>query len=857
MTTNEWQRIEELFHTTLQLADTDRADYLTRQCAGDETLRQEVESLVAAFESEPSFIQQPALSLGMKVLSDGLAGSLVGRSIGHYKVVKLLGKGGMGEVYLAEDSVLERPVALKFIANNLIGDEWAREQLMKEARAVARLENSNICAVYGVEETDRHNFIVMQYVDGETMASLLSRGPLGLERALNLAEQIISALSAAHARGIIHRDVKPQNIIVTADDQIKVLDFGLAKFVRQQQDAKGVGRTSEQTLTSGFVVGTVAYMSPEQTRGEELDCRSDLFSLGVVLHEMLGGQNPFLRQTDAETISAITADETPPLIGLPPGLPGGLERIVRKCLAQDRELRYETADQLLRDLRGVRLSSSSEQRTARQRIHLQRYAAAALALVCVLLAAAGFFYLKLSKIHTLAALPITNQSEDSALEYLSVGLTQNLSDKFSYLPRLKLRLPSAVPAGTNDAEVLVKVGRELKADAVLSGQIVKQGDALRLHLSLLDTADASQIWNGTFNLDAANLLVLQDDITREVASKLGLWLIGDEKRLLTKHQTDSQDALSLYMRGRYYWGLKRDRENIQTAIRLFERAIELDPSFAKAYTGLADSYVLITNVAYGPVPTKEAMDKARWNARQALDLDDALPEAHTSMGIIKLLHGWNWQEAEQEFARAIELDPEYAPARYWYSNLLAMQGRFDESIMQSVIAKGLDPYSPHAEVNYGRALYYSRRYDEAAAHFHKLLEGNPDYPQFLHMMGLVLLQQGRYEEAIATLEKLYSIRPLHAAAALGYAYGKAGRHHDALGILRTLDEFSRTEPIPPLEKALVYIGMGHRDEAFSMLEKVYEERFGILAYLTTDPLYDDLRPDPRFADLARRLNLTP
>lgn len=856
--TNDWQRVEELFHATLQLGDAERADYLALQCAGDESLRRDVESLVAAFESESSFIEQPALSLGMKVLSDGPNGSLVGRSIGHYRIVRLLGKGGMGEVYLAEDSVLERPVALKFIAHHFIGDEWAREQLTKEARAVARLENLNICAVYGVEEMDSHNFIVMQYVEGETLASLLSRGLLGPERAIDLAEQIIGALSAAHTRGVIHRDVKPQNIMVTADDKVKVLDFGLAKFVQQQQqDAKGAGHATDQTSPFGFVVGTVAYMSPEQMRGDELDCRSDIFSFGIVLHEMLGGGNPFLRETDEGTITAIKASETTPLNGLPHGLPGGLERVARKCLAKERGLRYETAEQLLRDLRGVRGGVAHSAAASRRRVHLKRYAAAALALVLMLLAATGLVYMRLSKIHTLAVLPIANMSEDPAVEYLSAGLTRNLSDKFSYLPRLKLRLPSIVPPGVSDAEAIVKIGRELKADAVLSGQIVNQGDALRLRLSLLNTADASQTWDGTFNLDAANLLVLQDDITREVASRLGLWLIGDEKELLTKRQTDSEEALKVYMRGRHYWGLKRDRENIQTAISLFERAIDLDPSFAKAYTGLADCYALTANVLYGPIPTREAMDRARWNARQALELDDSLAEAHTSMGVIRLRFDWDWPEAEREFKRAIEIDPEYALARFWYSNLLVAQGRFNESVRESEAAREFDPYSSLADMNYGRALYYARRFDEAEAYFRKKIEERPDIPQFQHIMGYVLLQQGRLDEAIATFEKLPPARRLYAAAALGHAYGRAGRDEDALRMIRELDEFSKTEFVPPFEKALVYIGMGRRDEAFALLEESYELRTPNLAYLTSEPIYDDIRTDPRFADLVRRVNLTP
>jgi serine/threonine protein kinase/Tfp pilus assembly protein PilF len=854
--TNNWQRIEELFHATSQLGEAERAGYLTRECAGDDGLRREVESLIESLESEHSFIEESVFDISMEVLSGGLDESLAGSSIGHYKIIRLLGKGGMGEVYLADDTVLERPVALKFITHNFVGGEWAREQLMKEARAVARLENSNICAVYGIEETESHNFIVMQYVEGETLSALLSREPLELEQALDLADQIIGALSAAHARGVIHRDVKPQNIIVAADGQVKVLDFGLAKFVRQQQGAESAESAPGQTRQLGTVIGTVAYMSPEQARGEEMDCRSDIFSFGIVLHEMLGGGNPFWRETDEKTISAIKDEELPPLFSLPPELPRGILDIVRKCLAKDRELRYETTDQLLRDLRNVVAPEPQTKTWSRalvEHVHFKYYAAATLALVCLLLFSAGFLYKKLSEVHTLAILPITNKSGDPAADNLSEGLTRNLFDKFSYLPRLKIKLPSVVPLGKSEQTDLAEIGRELKTDAVLSGQVFKQGESLRLHIGLLNTAASSQIWESTFDLDSASIFALQDNITREVASRLGLWLVGDERKLLTKRQTDSEEALRRNMEGRRYLSLRQNRDDVQKAINCFKQAVDIDPSYAKAYAGLADSYMLTTNVAYGPVRTKEAMDKARYNARQAIDAGDSLPEAHTSMGFFMLNYEWDWNRAEQEFRRAIDLDPDYASARYGYSNLLVVLKRFDESIAESDAAKSLDPYSPVSDMNHGRALYYARRNDEAAEYFRRMIEQNSECPQCLHMTALVQLQQGLYGEAIATLEKLHEKRPLHAAAALGYAYAKAGRHDDAIRMLRELEQSS--DPISPHEKALVYIGLGDRDQAFSMLEEAYDDRFAGLIYLTTDPIYDDLRPDPRFAELARRLKL--
>jgi serine/threonine-protein kinase len=343
-----------------------------------------------------------------------------------------------------------------------------------------------------------------------------------------------------------------------------------------------------------------------------------------------------------------------------------------------------------------------------------------------------------------------------------------------------------------------------------------------------------------------------------VPARLGLRLVGAEPSLLTKRQTDSEEALSLYMRGRYEWSQRKNPASVTRAIGFFEQAVAKDPAFAKAYAGLADCYALRNNVAYGPAGTKEAMEKAAYNARKAVEAGDALPESHTSSGLVKLRYEWDWAGAEREFRRAVELDPDYAPAHYWYANLLAVLGRFDDSIREAEVARGLDPYSPLAEHNYARAFHYARRYDEAAALLRSLVERYPTHSQFPHMLALVLVQLGRYDEAIATVERRRAADPRYADAALGYAYGRVGRRDDAAEVLRDIERLSTPEkPMPAQERALVYIGMGERDKAFETLEEVYRDRFAGLAFLKTDPMYDSLRDDPRFEDLARRANLTP
>jgi serine/threonine protein kinase/tetratricopeptide (TPR) repeat protein len=851
----DWPRVEELFHNVSGLGRPERDEYLARECAGDEALRREVELMVSASESNPSFMERPLLSRGLRALYGGAAGSLAGSALGHYKILRMLDSGGMGgEVYLAEDCRLERPVALKFISNHYAGDGWAREQMMKEARAVARLEHPHICQVYGVEEIGGHHFIVMQYVEGETLASLMRRGRLGVERAAELAGQIAGALAFAHARRVIHRDVKPQNIMVTPGGEAKVLDFGLAKFVRPQREGAAGDEDPGRTLHLGGVVGTPAYMSPEQARGEELDFRTDIYSFGVVLYEMLAGRNPFLRDTVEETIAAVGSDDPPPI---PSSGPFG--ELALHCLAKERARRPASAEALPPRLRHLRSSRVGTPRLPLPLPALRRHAralvASALALLLLLSVFAGYAYRKLSRVHTLAVLPIANQSGDPGTYYLSEGVTRSLFDKFSYLPRLRVRLPSVVPPDKSARPDLAQIGRELKAEAVLSGRVFKEGQSLLLQLDLLRAEDAALIWEGRFNLGGADTLALQDEIGREVTSRLGMWLPGGE---LYRRQTDSEEALRLYMRGRHEWSQRKNRADVQRAIEYFEQAVAIDPSFAKAYAGLADCYALRNNVAYGPEGTKEAMEKAGYAARKAVEAGDSLPETHTSLGLIKLRYEWDWAGAERAFLRAIELNPDYAPAHFWYSNLLAALGRTDDCIREAEVAKRLDPYSPVAQQNYARAFHYARRHGEAEAHLRGMLERHPDYPQFLHLLGLVLVQQGRYDEAIERLERLRAINPRHAGAALGYAYGKAGRTADALEMLRDIERLSTPEnPMPAQERAIVYIGMGDREKAFETLEEVYKERFAGLAFLTVEPGYDSLRGDPRFADLARRVNLTP
>ena len=859
MKVKDWQQLEALFHSALSVEAGQRGAYLDAACAGDVSLRVEVESLLRAFEGGQGVLEQPAFSLGMKVLADGAeAGALAGRTLGPYRLVRLLGRGGMGEVYLAEDDRLGRRVALKFFTRSLLGDERAREQMTKEARSAARLDHPNICAVHDLEEVEGHIFIVMQYVEGETLDALLSGGAPAPERAFRLAEQVVAALAAAHAQGVIHRDVKPQNIMVTADGQVKVLDFGLAKVVEQTRGGAAEGQS--QLSQAGLIVGTVPYMSPEQLRGEPLDFRTDVFSAGVLLHELFSGTNPYKRGSEAETISAILTSPAPRLGPSAPKVPRGLDAVLRRCTEKERERRYASAGEMLSALTGLR------ERPARRVSPGVAAAFAALALLAALLSAA---YLRsapapsnstqaqagapLTKDLTLAVLPLFDPDSDPEAESLASGLTQSLVSHLSRLTRLRVRAPSTVPGLRGEGLDPQKVGRDLNADVVLVGRISGSGGGLTLRTSLFRTRDGAALWEGEYPLRTGGVPGLHKEIAAKVVQVLQTPVSQNETDLLARPQTESAEAYRLYLLGRHYWH-KRDAENIRKAIDYFRQATEADPLFALAWAGLAASYAQLPTAAYGSVPTGEAMPMARAAARKALEIDPGLCDAHISLGVVKLRYEWDWKGAEGEFTRAIELNPENADAHYWYAGLLNVTGRPAEAVAESERARELDPFSPLVVTNLGRAYYRARDYDRAIGYLERAVAEDPKNSSALYVLGYVYLGKGMLEEARKVFEKLSASNKWLAAAPLGHTYGRLGRRADAL---RILEEMEGKKDLPVQERAIVYIGLGDNDRAFAWLEAAYRERFGSLVGLTCDPIFESLRPDPRFAELAAKMNLRP
>jgi eukaryotic-like serine/threonine-protein kinase len=846
METKDLPRIEQLFHTALTLDPAERSAYLARECAGEEKLYAEVVSLVAVFEKRADFLEVPAFNAGLKVLVTNASESLAGKLIGSYKLVQLLGKGGMGEVYLAQDTRLGRQVALKFLARHLAADSWAKRQLIKEARAVAMLDHPNICTVHGLEEADGHSFIVMQYLEGEVLADFIREGRLDAQQALSLALQMVAALAEAHAHGIIHRDIKPRNLILIAGSQLKVLDFGLAKVVQTKHDV--VGDAPSQASQTGLIMGTVAYMSPEQLRGERLDFRTDIFSVGTVLYELVSGKHPFAQRNEVDTIAAILTMQPPS--ASTNGFPHGLDYIIRRCLEKDKERRYQSASELLLDLQN--LQAGAAPRPARPRFN----PLVTVLVLVLLIAGAISAYYRLTAVPTLAILPFVNEGADPQLNYLIAGLPESVANQLVRLSKVKVKAPTIISGSKEQQADPLLIGRELNADAVLVGKATAHEQVVTLQVRLVKISDGSQLWVKSYDLKQTNALALPELVAAEVAAGLHLPLSQEEEKLLQTRQTAQTEAFHEYLRGRYYWN-RRDKANIQLAISHFERAIKLDPAYARAYTGLADSYILLTSVFYGQMQTKEAVTNARAAVKQALEIDSLSPEAHTSLGIIKLNHDWDWEGARDEFKRAIALNPGYAPAHYWYSNLLILTGQAGEGVAESEIARELDPLSPSMNLSRCRTRYWTRQYDSAARCFEEMLQKDPANVRARYILGLVYRAQGRSEKAIDIFEKLYKEDQSLAAAALGYTYGRLGKKDEALRILAQARELAQQTYMPPQEIALIHLGIGDHDKAIELLEKAYDERFAYLIYLTVEPLFDPLHGDARFADLVRRLNLQP
>ncbi|MEK6324040.1 MAG: protein kinase [Acidobacteriota bacterium] len=828
---------------------------------------------------------------------------IAGTTVSHYRMLSRLGAGGMGEVYLAEDPELDRKVAIKFLSVESALDEGAKKRLIREARAAAKLDHPNICAIHEVGEDQGRSFIVMQYVEGETLGNLIQRKPLELRESLDIAVQVADALAEAHSHGIIHRDIKPQNIMITARGQAKVLDFGLAKVVRERDLSKSEAETQSLLTAPGTVMGTAPYMSPEQVRGEDLDGRSDIFSFCVVLYEMVSGHQPFLSDNAATTVSAILTRDPPPLARYSREASVELERIVTKALRKDREERYQVIKDLLLDLKILKqqpglagrlnnaqaldeIGGEQPQITAERKVaaatkrttaarttssaeyivtEIKRNKIAALvALAAAALAVVGltaYFHASNSEvaIESIAVLPFENQNHDPETEYVSDGLTDSIINSLTQLPNLKVIARSSVFRYKGKQTDPIAVANELGVRAVLTGRIMQRGDHLTISTELVDVRDNKQLWGEQYNEKVSDLLLVQREIAKQITGNLRLKLSGEQQNRVTKHYTENPEAYQLYLKGRYQLN-RRTEDSLKRGVEFFQQAIEQDPNYALAYAGLADAYNQMA--LWATLPPGESFPKAKAAAERALRLDDTLAEAHTALAFEKFQHEWDFAGAESEYRQAITLNPNYSTARelHGYQMYLANPRGFNQAMQELKTAQELDPISLPVTFNIAALLYFERHYDKAIEQLKNIHDLDPSFTLGNGLLGAIYMAKGMKDEAVAAFLKGSTLEGQGFSPRSVEALNKANKKSGIRGFwqkhVELLQEESKQRYVSPYFIAIDYAYLGEKDLAFEWLETAYQERSSWLTELGVDPVWANLHSDPRFADLLRRVGLS-
>ena len=824
-------------------------------------------------------------------------------NISHYRIVAKIGAGGMGEVYLAEDTRLRRKIALKVLPESIARDDDRLQRFEQEAFAASALNHPNILTIHEIGEMDGKHYIATEYIEGETLRHHIQLSRVKLREALDVMVQVASALSTAHQAGIIHRDIKPENIMVRPDGIVKVLDFGLAKLTeRPMLTADSEAGTISKT-DPGTIMGTVAYMSPEQARGKAVDARTDVFSLGIVLYELLAGRPPFAGESSTDVLAAILEREPLPLLRFVDDLPAELQRIVTKCLRKERDERYQTMKDALLDLRelrdelaleaklersiqrvssienqqtmitegsttrnqsgqlttaaSVQTTSSAEYLVSEIRDHKRHIAL--VGLIVLLAATVGgywFFFLRSAtakSIESIAVMPFVNESGNPEVEYLSDGMTETLINSLSEIPRLSVKARSSVFRFKGKEVEPKKIAAELNVQAILTGRVVQRGDQMTLNLELIDGQTENILWGNKYERKSSDLVNLQSEIARDVSSKLKSKLSGADVAKVERTYTANPEAYQLYLKGKFSWN-KRTGDALRQAAEFYNQAIEKDPNYALAYSGLAETYVLFSS--YDVATGSDSMPQAKAAAQRALAIDEQLAEAHTALGFYLSNYEWDRASSEKEYRRAIELKPNYATAHHWLGADLANVKRFDESIAELRRAEELDPLSPIIGTNLADMLVLAHRYDEAIVQYKRILVRNPNF-EYAHVaLARAYGSDQRYPEAIAETRKALALNIGSSTKGyLGLWLARSGKRDEALKLLNELKQEATRGYVQGYTLAIIYIGLGDKQEALNWLEKHMVDRAETAnAYAVTSEL-DDLRSEPRFQAMLKKMNL--
>lgn len=867
MTPERWKKLNALFHPALELQAEERHAFLAEACEGDDQLREEVERLIADHERESDFLDRPIFAETLELTGGQDSQSQVGGHIGPYKVISLLGRGGMGEVYLAEDSRLDRRVAIKVLPSAFTRDTNRLRRFEREAKAASGLNHPNILTIHEIGHADSARYIVSEFVEGETLRELIGRGDLNLCQVMRITQQVAGALSVAHASGIIHRDIKPENVMVRPDSLVKVLDFGLAKLTEPRAEA------SPLSTDSGMVMGTISYMSPEQARGQKVDHRTDIFSLGVMLYEMITGRRPFDGTTTSDVIVALLSAEPPALKEIVPNAPAGLEQITGKCLAKDSEDRYQSAGELLNDLtrieeelKSVTGASLTKSRvidgshSVRRRMFISVLAVLVLAVLVYAFSFRGKRVVSQqspAEVRTLAVLPLKSINLDGSDDYLGLGIADAIITSTSQMKTLVVRPISSVHSYHNKQIDPLKVGSELQVDAVLDGSVQRVNDHLRVNLNLLRTQDGSSLWAETLDREMKNAFAIQDEISSNVVKALKLTLTAGEEKQLATRATQNAEAYDHFWRGRFYLTKSGGKSDYETAIAMFERATTLDSSFALAHADLA----LASSAIYFSFDANKLYEEKAYVALQkALTLDPMLARAYVTRANLTwtLSNGFPHERAIKDHRRALEIDPNLAVAHRILGATLVHLGLFDQALLAFQTALRLEPNDLGAPPRVARVHAYQQKYDLALMEFQK---ARPSSAAFNSEMALTLWHLGRKDEAFRLMEKSMRERSgekpdYDLDAAYSVLLADAGRQREAEKHIRLAIEggqgvshFHHAE----FNIACAYALMGKKQKALEWLENTAQHGMPCYPLFNTEPALNSLRREKDFQAFMERM----
>lgn len=788
---------------------------------------------------------------------------MIGQMLGRYRLVEQIGAGGMGVVYRAHDDRLERDVAIKVLPPGALADDAARRRFHKEALALSKLSHPNVASVHDFDTADGVDFLVMELVSGTSVDARAAAGALPEREVLALGIQLADGLAAAHAEGVIHRDLKPGNLRLTADGRLKILDFGLAQLLRRPDDRTQTGTVDDH----GRLAGTLAYMAPEQVRGEAVDARTDLYAAGAVLYELATGRRPFADHPPLRVPEAIVHETPPAPRAVNARVSVELDRIVTKCLDKNPERRYQTAVDLRVDLERLRTPSVVSIAATRAAPARRRAALVGMTLVALAAAAALGTLLNVAglrdrlrgpagplQIQSIAVLPLENLSRDSEQEYFADGMTEALIADLAKISALRVISRTSVMRYKSPDRSLPEIARALNVDAVMEGSVLRAGDRVRITAQLFHAPTDRHLWAETYERDLRDVLALQSEVARAIAAEIHATITPDERRRLTTARPIDPAAHRAYLEGRYQWN-KRTPEGLTKAVEHFRRAIDLDPAYALAYSGVAESYVLMPAVGIATMAPRDAVPKAKAAATKALEIDDTVVDAYTALGYIKMHFDWDWIGAEQAFLKARELNPNLST--FWYGAYLADTGRHSEAIREAQRAQTADPLSPIVSAGLAWMYHLARQHDRAIEASRTTLELAPDFPIAYMRLGWAYQQKAMYPEALAAFEKAITLsgRGSDNLAALAYVHARAGQRRQAERVLATMKQMSRETYVSAYNMALVYTGLGDKESAFEWLEEALSERAWAMAEVNVEPALDPLRSDPRFGDIVRRVGL--